>query len=240
MNIAYSNVYDSGRAIRFVVGDERPNGRRINFINVYGQNCRVITEEECGRPLFPHANGVVEDVLKKIEDDETLNWIPERFWEHTHVWNVPGVLSFRGINVPLRVLRQQVLLGASPYHMPLLTTVSLIYGGIGQALWDYMRVQIWGRERDRKPFEYRELRGANHMGTPKGFKREYGKYGSMPFEDVVGRDFDYLFGTYPEWDMQGVLSPPDENARKFWLDAFGEADDDDGDEGVVPAAESVS
>ena len=214
MSITYSNETDTSRYFRFIRRDEQKFDERINFITIYGQNCRVVTEEEGNRPIFSHDNDAAEQLCRRLEQIPIT--MPDQFWQHTHVWNVPALLYVKGVNVDIRVLRQQLLLGGSLMPIDATRTEHSLVTGFGQAIWDYFCNQVWKQDAYAKSMEYMNGRDTYSKLGSRYFKNDrMNKYNQYTLENLIGEDFYYIFWSR-DWIMDKIAVAPGEHTKNFW------------------------
>lgn len=218
----FSGVEESRNHIRFIKLDEQRTDTKVNYISAYNQNCRVVTSDEIGHEIFSHDDVLLRESLDAFGDQTNLK-IPADFYEHTQIWNVPGLLFARGVQVDVRVLRQQVFLSGSNYPIPNMKSEMVLMHGIGNALWNFIIARLWNWNINKQN-QYRELRSIpfppkyqQGQRTQRGDQRRH-KYQSNLFY-VASEDFRYLFGSAysgkDEWHLRDIQAPGSTVAA-FW------------------------
>ena len=217
----------AGKEIRFIKQDENRFDSRVNFIQVFSQNCRVITEQECNSIIFSHSDALIREICENFVESTGLV-IPDEFYNQTNVWNVPALVFSRGLHVPVRVLRQQILLGGDTYEISEQRTERLLIHGVGNALWNYIVNVKWRRDESRQN-QYRRLRGLPEYASQHEYRRNRQRYQANLFF-VAAEDFRYLFGTAgggrSEWFLpsQGndAVPAPGPDIASFWEEQLGD------------------
>lgn len=217
MQITTYNVDEVENIIRFIKDDRYPSGDRINFIQAdYVRHLMVQRAESLGYQIYTHSQETIDEVVSKFSEVTGID-IPDSFCQGTAVYNVPGVLMDNGVVVPLRILRQQIFLGASVYPVSISHTEHLLFHALGNALWNYLDYRVWGRSRSNdKKNEYRRLRDIHPANGAKYLSHQHSLF------YIAAEDFRYLFGTpvagRGEWQLENSeINPPiGEEVTDFW------------------------
>lgn len=213
------NVYTTEKTesiIRFFRDDRTPNSDRIDFIQAdYVRHLMI--HRDLPYEIHHHDDSLVTEVVESFENASGIQ-LPEEFVAGTSIYNVPAVLMNMGIQVPFRVLRQQIFIGGSVAPIVPGQTEHNLFHALGNALWNYLDYNVWGNQNDKKN-EYRKLRGIELIRN----RSKSHKHQDSLFY-IAAEDFRYLFGTINagkgEWYLKNMgmqVGPPHvEAVGAFW------------------------
>lgn len=214
--LKFADSEEAASHMRFCRLDDQRFDSKINFISAFNQNCRVVTSEESRHQIHTHDDRVLQSSIIELMNDIDIE-LPMDFYDHTQIWNVPGLLFSRGIQVDTRVLRQQVFLGGANYPISTDKTHKILAHGIGTAVWNFMISRMWNWDLGKQN-RYRELRRIPYIPRNQSSEKNRPKYQSNLFY-VAAEDFRYLFGNMnsgrDEWYLQDISAPGD-MVEAFW------------------------
>ncbi len=210
--IVHDATYES-KYIRFMRNDRVGGNSRMHYvIGNHLQHVYITPEREVSSEIFRHPLVLLHQICESIEEATGIS-IPEDFFRGTDVFNVNGLLWHDGVNVPFRVMRQQIFLGAGLYAYSEEDTWRMMYHCIGNAIWNFIDHKIWNKEIGPKD-EYRQLRGIDEYDSS---NRGVGP--RIQIFNVAAEDFRFLFGPSSagsgEWNLRNVR-PPNPEVTNFW------------------------
>ncbi len=242
-SIQYHDLDETDRYTSFIRFDQSPDGNKMWFVRgKHHQNLQVVPEQDISHLVSTHSDRVVREIADSFIESVGLD-IPDTFAFGTSIYNVRGLLHHFGVQVPFRVLRQQIFLSGGIFNINDESTYWTVYHALGNALWNFLDHNVWMQDTTKKN-EYRELRGMSIAGSRRSNVHQKNLF------YIAAEDFRYLFGPSQagreEWNLPSdggfdVIGPPPPSIIDFWkkeISGYGDRDQNQQEEEDIPQTQA--